>query len=141
MSSRAPQTEDREMRQMRPQTEAVVFHTLTAEVMSYRFCLCCWSLRPTVVHVGGQYTRVRVPGEKIFVSCHRGWLPLQIKLCAHAKCSKRGRKWLCSHRFTSPLRNFQACWFSFAVQNASGHFQALTALRKTKHIMILSTGV
>lgn len=70
------------------------------------------TLRPTVVHVGGQYTEVRVPGEKIFVSCHRGWLPLQIKLCAHAKCSKRGRKWLCSHRFTSPLRNFQACWFS-----------------------------
>lgn len=141
MSSRAPQTEDREMRQMRPRQKPWSFILLTAEVMSYRFCLCCWSLRPTVVHVGGEYTRVRVPGEKISVGRHGGWLPLQIKLCAHAKRSKRGRKRLCSHRITSPLRNFQACWFSFAVQNASGHFQALTALRKIKHIMILSTGV
>ena len=91
---------------------------------------CCWSLRPTMVHVGGEYTRVRIPKEKILVGCHGGWLPLQIKLCAHAKCSRRGRNRLCSHRIASPLRNFQACWFSFAVQNANGHFQSLTALRK-----------
>lgn len=119
-----------EMSNRAPQTEIVVFPTLHAEEMFYHFCLCCWSLRPTMVHVGGEYTRVRIPKEKILLGCHGGWLPLQIKLCAHAKCSRRGRNRLCSHRIASPLRNFQACWFSFAVQNANGHFQSLTALRK-----------
>ena len=118
-----------EMSDGAPQAEAVVFHTMNMEAMSYLFCLCGWSLRPTMLLVGGAYTGVWIL-EEITVGCRGGWLPLQIKLCGHAKCSKWGRRWLCSHRITSPLRNFQACWFLFAVQNANGHFQSLIALRK-----------
>ena len=45
-----------------PKRAAVVFYNLLSVVTSHHFVICCWLYRPTLVIVGGDCTRLSIPG-------------------------------------------------------------------------------